>query len=257
VSQDQITVQNLDMVFTTSKGAGRVRALEGLNLNIPSGQFYSVLGPSGCGKSTLLRIVGGLLEPTSGSVKIGNDTGPQAAQHAKEIGFVFQSPGLLPWKTVKGNVELPFQLNRKVNRTPQHTSDELIELVGLQRFADAYPHQLSGGMQQRVAIARALASDPKLLLMDEPFGALDAITRRAMRYELLRIWEGEQKTVIFVTHSIPEAIVLSDAVAVLSARPGRLAGMIKIDLSRPRTEAMEQTPEFLDYVNELTGLLKE
>lgn len=257
MSQDQITVRNLDMVFTTSKGAGRVRALQGLNLSIPSGQFFSVLGPSGCGKSTLLRIVGGLIVPTNGTVKIGNDTGPRKAQRAKEIGFVFQNPGLLPWKTVKGNIELPLELNRKANRPLQQTSEELIELVGLKRFADAYPHQLSGGMQQRVAIARALAFNPKLLLMDEPFGALDAITRQAMRYELLRIWEAEQKTVIFVTHSIPEAIVLSDSVAVLSTRPGRLRGIVHIDLPRPRTEEMEQTPEFLEYVSELTRLLKE
>lgn len=256
-AQVHIVVQNLGKVFTTGKGERQVTALENLNLRVKEGQFFSVLGPSGCGKSTFLRIVGGLIEPTGGSVSIGNGTGPRDAQRAKEIGFVFQEPGLLPWKTVADNIKMPLQLNRKANRPRQHTTKELLELVGLEAFADAYPHQLSGGMQQRVAIARALAFDPKLLLMDEPFGALDAITRQLMRYELLRIWERAQKTVLFVTHSIPEAIVLSDAVAVISPRPGRLRGIVEIDLPRPRTEEIERTPKFLDYVDSLTHLLRE
>lgn len=254
-AQAHIVVQNLGKIFTTAKGARQVTALDNLNLRVQEGQFFSVLGPSGCGKSTLLRIVGGLIESTSGSVSIGNGTGPRDAQRAKEIGFVFQEPGLLPWKTVADNIETPLILNRKANRPRQHTIKELLELVGLEAFADAYPHQLSGGMQQRVAIARALAFDPKLLLMDEPFGALDAITRQLMRYELLRIWERAQKTVMFVTHSIPEAIVLSDAVAVISPRPGRLRGIVEIDLPRPRTEEVERTPEFLDYNDHLKDLL--
>ncbi len=256
-ARDHIVVQNLGKVFTTGRGERQVRALQNLNLRIQEGQFFSVLGPSGCGKSTLLRIIGGLIEPTSGSVSIGNGTGPQDSQQAKEIGFVFQQAGLLPWKTVVGNIEMPLELNRKANRPRQHTTQELLDLVGLANFADAYPYQLSGGMQQRVAIARALAFDPKLLLMDEPFGALDAITRQAMRYELLRIWERAQKTVVFVTHSIAEAIVLSDVVAVLSPQPGRLCGTVEIDLPRPRTEEIERTPEFLDYDDHLTRLLRE
>ena len=256
-SREQITVKNLTKIFTTGKGEGRVTALKDLSLRVEPGQFFSVIGPSGCGKSTLLRIVGGLLQPTSGSVTIGNGAAPQTAQKAKEIGFVFQSPGLLPWKTVQGNVEIPLKLNARANRPFSHTCDELIDLVGLATFSGAYPHQLSGGMQQRVAIARALSIDPALLLMDEPFGALDAITRQAMRYELLRIWEQAQKTVIFVTHSIAEAIVLSDVVAVISARPGQLRGIVEIDLERPRTEEIEQSREFLDYVARLTELLRE
>jgi NitT/TauT family transport system ATP-binding protein len=158
---------------------------------------------------------------------------------------------------VAGNIELPLEVNRKANRQLQHSTQELLELVGLAAFKDAYPYQLSGGMQQRVAIARALSFDPRILLMDEPFGALDEITRAAMRYELLRIWERSRKTVVFVTHSIAESIILSDAVAVMSARPGRVRGVVEIKLPRPRTEDVERTPEFLDYYEKLKRLLGE
>ena len=255
--QDHIIVQNLSKVFTAGRGQQQAEALESVNLRVGQGQFFSVLGPSGCGKSTLLRIVGGLIEPTQGTVSMGNGTGPHAAQRAKEIGFVFQDPGLLAWKTVVENIELPVLVNRRENRPRRYRQEELLDLVGLTAFAHAYPHQLSGGMQQRVAIARALAFDPGLLLMDEPFGALDAITRQAMRYELLRIWARSQKTVIFVTHSIVEAVVLSDVVAVLSPRPGRVHGIVEIDLKRPRSEEMERSPEFLSYTDRLTCLLRE
>ena len=256
-TQDHIVIEQLDKIFTTGRGERQVQALDRLSLKIPDGHFFSVLGPSGCGKSTLLRIVGGLIEPTAGTVSIGNGSGPREAQRGKEIGFVFQEPGLLPWKTVTGKVETALELNNKANRPIQNTTQEMLELVGLEAFADAYPYQLSGGMQQRVAIARALCFDPRLLLMDEPFGALDAITRQMMRYELLRIWERAQKTVMFVTHSIPEAIVVSDAVAVLSPRPGRLRGVVEIDMPRPRTEEMERSQVFLEYADQLTRLLRE
>ncbi len=256
-TQDQIVVQNLNKVFSSGKGQMQVKALDNVYLRIGAGQFFSVLGPSGCGKSTMLRIIGGLVEPTSGKIIIGDSEGPHDAQRAKEIGFVFQDPGLLRWKTVKGNIELPLQVNRKANRPLQHTTAELLDLVGLTTFQDAYPYQLSGGMQQRVAIARALAFDPQLLLMDEPFGALDEITRATMRYELLRIWERSRKTVVFVTHSIPEAIILSDVVAVMSPRPGRVRGIVEIKLPRPRAEEIERTPEFLEYVERLRRLLRE
>ena len=255
-AREHIVINNLDKVFTTGKDEFWVQALDKLSLTVNEGQFYSVLGPSGCGKSTLLRIVGGLIEPTRGTVSLGNSTRPRDAQRAKEIGFVFQEPGLLPWKTVRGNIEMPLELNKHANKARQHTTQELLELVGLEAFADAYPYQLSGGMQQRVAIARALAFDPQLLLMDEPFGALDAITRQLMRYELLRIWERAQKTVIFVTHSIAEAIMLSDTVAVLSARPGQLRGVVDIALPRPRTEEMERSQGFLSLTDRLTRLLR-
>jgi NitT/TauT family transport system ATP-binding protein len=254
--QDQIVVQNLNKVFTSGKGQIQVTALDNVQLRIGAGQFYSILGPSGCGKSTMLRIMGGLVEPTDGKVIVGDGEGPHDAQRAKEFGFVFQDPGLLPWKTVSGNIEVPLQVNKRANRPLQHSTAELLDLVGLTAFKDAYPHQLSGGMQQRVAIARALAFDPRILLMDEPFGALDEITRATMRYELLRIWERSRKTVVFVTHSIPESIILSDVVAVMSARPGRVRGIVDIKLARPRTEAIESTPEFMGYVARLKKLLR-
>lgn len=256
-AQDQIVVQNLNKVFASAKGPLQVKALDNVYLRIGAGQFFSVLGPSGCGKSTMLRIMGGLVEPTSGKVTIGNNEGPHDAQRAKEFGFVFQDPGLMPWKTVAGNVHLPLEVNRRANRPLQHSTADLLELVGLSAFSEAYPYQLSGGMQQRVAIARALSFDPRILLMDEPFGALDEITRATMRYELLRIWERSRKTVVFVTHSIAESIILSDAVAVMSARPGRVRGVVEIKLPRPRTEEIERTPEFLEYVEKLKRLLRE
>ncbi len=256
-ARDHIVVQNLGKVFEAGQGQRQVQALNKVNLRVHQGQFFSVLGPSGCGKSTLLRIMGGLLEATEGTVAIGAGEGPHDAQRAKEIGFVFQEPGLLPWKSVAENIELPLQVNRKANRPQQYAITDLLELVGLTGFANAYPHQLSGGMRQRVAIARALAFDPNLLLMDEPFGALDMITRQAMRYELLRIWERAQKTVVFVTHSIQEAIILSDAVAVMSPRPGRVRGIVDIEVPRPRTEEMERETEFLNYVERLKHLLRE
>ncbi len=255
--EDQIVVQNLNKVFSSGKGQIEVKALDNVYLRIGAGQFYSVLGPSGCGKSTMLRIMGGLVEPTTGKVTIGNGETPHDAQRGKEFGFVFQDPGLLPWKTVEGNIELPLEVNKKANHPLEHSTKELLELVGLAAFKDAYPYQLSGGMQQRVAIARALSFNPRILLMDEPFGALDEITRAAMRYELLRIWEKSRKTVVFVTHSIAESIILSDSVAVMSARPGRVRGVVEIHLPRPRTEEVERTPEFLEYSDKLKRLLRE
>lgn len=250
-----IRVDSLGKVFLSKKGQAETLALDGVSLTVDPGQFFSVLGPSGCGKSTLLRILGGLEKPSEGNVLLDGSR-PADAQRAKQIGFVFQRSGLLPWKTVIQNIEVATHINRGANRPAQHTIEELIGLVGLERFSHAYPHQLSGGMQQRVAIARALAIDPQVLLMDEPFGALDEITRHTMRYELLRIWEREKTTVVFVTHSISEAVVLSDVVAVLSPIPGRIRGIVKIALDRPRTREVERSPKFLRYCDQLTDLLK-
>jgi NitT/TauT family transport system ATP-binding protein len=237
--------------------AGRivVTALANLDLVVEQGRFVSILGPSGCGKSTLLRIVGGLIPPSSGTVTV-NGKSPMEAQRHKEIGFVFQSAGLLPWRTVLQNVELPLEVNRAGNRRRREDSGALLELVGLSAFRDSYPHQLSGGMQQRVAIARALVFAPDMMLMDEPFGALDEITRDAMRYELLRIWEHATKTVLFVTHSITEAIILSDTVVVMATHPGRIREIVPIDLPRPRDEAMERSPRFQEYAGDLKSLLR-
>jgi len=258
VASEHILVEGLSKVFPHR---GRpLEALRRLDLRVGWGEFVSVIGPSGCGKSTLLRIVGGLLEPTVGQVHIDGRS-PRDAQKDKDIGLVFQDPSLLPWRTVLGNVRLPLEVNRIDSHRPRFQPQELLELVGLSAFADYRPHQLSGGMQQRVAIARALVFQPSLLLMDEPFGALDEITRSAMRYELLRVWQSagseRPKTVLFVTHSITEAITLSDRVVVLTPRPGRVRAVIDIELPRPRDESIERSSRFLDYAQQLRNLLKE
>jgi NitT/TauT family transport system ATP-binding protein len=217
-----------------------LRVLNSIDAEIQRGEFVSVIGPSGCGKSTLLRIVGGLAEPSSGRVLIDAQP-PDAAQRRKQIGFVFQDASLLPWRSVIDNVRVPLQVNRQRATGPLSEPERLLNLVGLSAFRDYHPHQLSGGMQQRVALARALVTAPSLLLMDEPFGALDEITRSAMRYELLRVWRSEAAerscTVIFVTHSINEAVLLSDRVIVLSPRPGSIVSVLDVDLPcarRPR-----------------------
>jgi len=235
-------------------GAESLTALADVTLEVGYGEFLCVLGPSGCGKSTLLRIVGGLLGPTSGDVVVGGQT-PAEAQVEKGLGFVFQEPSLLPWRSAFDNIRLPREVNRARNRDFGQSVEDLLRLVGLEQFGHYYPSQLSGGMQQRVALARALAFEPSLLLMDEPFGALDEITRAAMRYELLRIWDADQKTVIFVTHSITEAVTLSDRVAVLSGRPGHVNGVVEIDLPRPRSDKMERGEQFLQYSEQLHNLL--
>jgi NitT/TauT family transport system ATP-binding protein len=254
-NEAHVSLRNLTHVFTD--GRTPLRALEDISLDVPHGQFTSVIGPSGCGKSTLLRVVGGLTAPSEGAALI-DGARPADAQRRHDIGFVFQDPALLPWRTVAGNVHLPLEIDGARRR---HTDvDGLLDIVSLREFRGYYPHQLSGGMQQRVAIARALAVDPGLLLMDEPFGALDEITRASMRYELLRIWASQaeaaaRKTVLFVTHSITEAIVMSDRVIVLTGRPGRIVADVDIELPRPRTQEIERSAPFLDYADHLRGLL--
>jgi NitT/TauT family transport system ATP-binding protein len=256
-SETHILLDGIEMVYDA--GRQPLHALAGIDLNVRRGEFVSVIGASGCGKSTLLRIIGGLQEPSSGRVLIEGQP-PREAQKEKQIGFVFQDPSLLPWRRVIENVRLPLQ----VNRLPGSNSDgsgRLLELVGLSQFRGYYPHQLSGGMQQRVALARSLVTEPALLLMDEPFGALDEISRAAMRFELLRVWSSGPVegacTVVFVTHSITEAVLLSDRVVVLTPRPGRIAATLEIELPRPRTEATELELAFLAYSRELRNLLKE
>jgi NitT/TauT family transport system ATP-binding protein len=258
-TQHHISVRALTHVFTD--GRRPLTTLADVAINVPRGQFTSVIGPSGCGKSTLLRIVGGLLRPTQGNVVL-DGRAPKQVQGSRDIGLVFQEPSLLPWRNVLGNIRLPLEIDGLGRSRELPNPEELLDLVGLTDFRDYYPHQLSGGMQQRVAIARALAINPSLLLMDEPFGALDEITRSAMRYELLQIWEARpgttgHKTVLFVTHSITEAITLSDRVIVLTPRPGRVRADIPIDLPRPRTQEMERSEAFLDYADQLRDLLRE
>jgi len=246
----------LDQVGVTYPlNSGVLNAIESISLSIPAGQFVSIVGPSGCGKSTLLRVIGGLQAPTRGSARIQQE-GPERARRQKRVGYVFQDPTLLPWRSVRRNVELPLEVNR-VNGSEDPTA--LLNRVGLSGFEVYYPHQLSGGMQQRVALARALVTAPALLLMDEPFGSLDEISRSAMRYELLRIWQAEEspRTVIFVTHSIPEAVLLSDRVIVLTPRPGRIAADVRISLPRPRDEDIEMSPAYLEHCRELRASLRE
>jgi|TARA_B110000977_G_scaffold41009_1_gene55192 NitT/TauT family transport system ATP-binding protein len=238
---------------------GTFTALQDISLEIDSGDFYTILGPSGCGKSTLLRLVSDLVPPASGSVKIfGKST--EAARLAREFAFVFQDSTLLPWRNALKNVELPLEIGRKRNiklPTGDRTPHELLELVGLKGREDALPHELSGGMRQRVAIARALVCQPKLLLMDEPFGALDEMTRDHLNLQLLDIWKETGTTILFVTHSIPEAIFLGQKVLMLKANPGRVKDVINIDLPMPRKIALREDPSFNNYCSQLRKLLED
>jgi len=227
------------------KGAGRVHALREFNLTIGPGEFVSIIGPSGCGKSTLLRIVAGLLTADLGSVSIFGET-VETARKEKRIGFVPQSPALLPWRSALDNVRLPLQVNRHVSDLHRDRRDpvDLLRAFGLGKVLGRYPSQLSGGMQQRVAIARAFVFGPSILLMDEPFSALDEINREVQRHELLDFWQSNRTTVLFVTHSVPEAVALSDRVVVMSAQPGCIRTVINVDLPRPREDLIESTPQF-------------
>lgn len=217
-----------------AKDGTAVQALEGINMDIKQGEFISLIGPSGCGKSTLLRVIADLIQPTSGTVLVNNKPAPQARKD-RDYGFVFQNATLYEWRTVQKNVELPLEIMKFPREEREQRAREMLEMVELKGFEHKYPWQLSGGMQQRVSIARALAFQPRILLMDEPFGALDEMTRERMNNELLRIWnEMHGMTVIFVTHSISEAVYLSTKVVVLSPRPGQIAEVIDIPLPHPR-----------------------
>ncbi|MET0145770.1 MAG: ABC transporter ATP-binding protein [Ilumatobacteraceae bacterium] len=238
-----------------TKTFGRIEALAPVDLVVEPGEIVTVLGPSGSGKTTLLRIVGGLDEPTAGTVTVAGAS-PHIARSAKRIGFVPQSPALLPWRTVAANARLLLDVNRSRPTAGPDPVDLLAE-VGLAPFADAYPHELSGGMQQRVALVRAMALGAPLLLMDEPFAALDEITRTDMRHLLARLCEPLATTVLFVTHSIAESVFISDRVVVLSARPGRIVGVESVDLARPRHPSLEDDPAFFAVETRLRALLHE
>jgi NitT/TauT family transport system ATP-binding protein len=223
-----IQVKSVSMTFKTLKGS-EVKALENVTFNVEEGEFVSIVGPSGCGKSTLLRIIAGLIKPTSGEIIIN---GKKITEPSSNVGFVFQSPVLMPWKRVRENILFPIELVKgKVDEAFLNT---LISKLGLDGFENAYPFELSGGMQTRVSIGRALVYNPEILLMDEPFGPLDALTRESLGLELLKIWSDYKKTVLFVTHDISEAVFLSDKVVVMSPRPGTIKKVVDIDLERPR-----------------------
>ncbi|HXG05433.1 MAG TPA: ABC transporter ATP-binding protein [Candidatus Binatia bacterium] len=235
-----------------SREGDRVHALEDISLRVEPEEFVSLVGPSGCGKSTLLRLVGGLTLPTRGVVWV---RGAEVREPFPDAGFVFQSAVLLPWRTVLDNVLFSIEMLGHRREAYRDRALALIELAGLGGFERRYPWELSGGMQQRVAICRALVHDPSLLLMDEPFGALDAMTREEMSLELLRIWGERRKTILFVTHSIPEAILLSDRVVVMTPRPGRVARVLEIELPRPRTVDMEFDERFRKASDEIRSLI--
>lgn len=262
-SPSAVRVANVDKEFRTRSGEV-VRALAAISLSVAPGQFACIVGPSGSGKSTLLRIIGGLASPTAGTAEIG---GVPVTEPRPEAAFVFQRPLLLDWMTVTNNVLMPARISRgrRLDEATRERAQRLLELVGIGDFADVLPRQLSGGMQQRAAIARALLLDPSLLLLDEPFGSLDALTREQLHLELLRIWSArlersgdsaaKPKTILMVTHDIAEAAFLSDVVFVMSKRPGRILARIEVDLPRPRELSLTVTPDFADIVTRIRAAL--
>ncbi len=247
-NHDQLGTIIFDQVSLSYRSAnGTIPALEQITLEVAGGSFVAIVGPSGSGKSTLLRIAGGLIAPTAGTVQVGGQTA-DAARKARQVGFVFQQPVLLPWQTAAANIAVPLKIAGWSRAAREQAVQQALDLVGLTRFAGLYPHQLSGGMQQRVALARALVSAPAVLLMDEPFAALDEITRERLNLELLRIWGQTSATVLFVTHALTEAVFLADEVVVCSAHPGRVIARERIDLPRPRTPELLVSQELLAYV---------
>ncbi|HEX9642824.1 MAG TPA: ABC transporter ATP-binding protein [Acidimicrobiia bacterium] len=247
-----VAARSLGKIFAGGAGDA-VEALREIDLEIDAGEFVSLIGPSGCGKSTLLRLIADLVAPTSGRLEV-NGKDPHRARLDRDYGMVFQRATLLDWRTVARNVELPLEIMDAAGR--QDRARHMLDLVQLGEFAGHYPWQLSGGMQQRVAIARALAFRPALLLMDEPFGALDEMTRELMQQELLRIWHETGTTVVFVTHSIPEAVFLSTTVVVMSSRPGRISDVIATGLSHPRNEDTRASQAYYDTITEVRTALR-
>lgn len=244
-----LVVENVSKHFSTNDV--RLRALQGVSFQVAAGEFVCLLGPSGSGKSTLLRIIGGLVQADSGAVHLD---AVRLHEPQPDVGFVFQGANLMPWRTVLDNILLPVEVQQgRVDEVQRQRAHDLLVLMGLQGFAHVHPHQLSGGMRQRVVLARTLLQHPRLLLMDEPFGALDALTRERLNLELLRMAETQQMTVLMVTHSIPEAVFLADRVLVMSERPGRIVADVAIDLSRPRQLALMGSAHFGELTMEVRG----
>jgi len=252
-TQPVVRIRGVDKVFA-GRDKGRTTALQAIDLDIAPGEFVSLIGPSGCGKSTLLRVIGDLVQPTRGEVAVNGKTAERARKD-RDYGMVFQAPVLFDWRSVEDNVKLPLEILGKDKAWRARRAKEMLDLVELGEFNRHMPYQLSGGMQQRVAIARALSFEPQILLMDEPFGALDEMTRERMNDEVLRIWQQTGTTVVFVTHSIPEAVYLSTRVVVMSARPGRITRIVNIDLPQPRSEASRETARYFELVTEVREAL--
>ncbi len=250
-----ISARGINKIFNLGS-TEEVVALQNINLDIYPGEFISLIGPSGCGKSTLLRLIGDLITPTSGEMKI-NGKDPHQARLDRDYGMVFQAATLYDWRSVSKNVQLPLEIMGYPRGERKRRAQEMLEMVELGGFGNHYPWQLSGGMQQRVAIARALAFEPSLILMDEPFGALDEFTRERMNMELLRIWERTGITVVFVTHSIPEAIFLSNRIVIMSPRPGRITEIVETDLPYPRNFETRELPGYFEKVNQVRELLRD
>jgi len=253
-SASVVAAKGLGLTFET--GDGPVQALSDIDLDIERGEFVSFIGPSGCGKTTLLRVIADLERPTAGAVQVNGMT-PQEARQARAYGYVFQAPALYPWRTVAKNVALPLEIMGYPRADQQRRIAEVLDLVHLDGFGKRFPWQLSGGMQQRASIARALAFDADLLLMDEPFGALDEIVRDQLNEQLLELWDRTNKTICFVTHSIPEAVYLSTKIVVMSPRPGRITEVIASPLPRERPLDIRETPEFLAVAHHVRMGLRE
>ncbi len=249
LSDSYLDVRDLTKIYATRDGV--VRALDRVSLTAKRGEFLSILGPSGCGKSTLLMIAAGLIPGSSGEIRIA---GQKIDRPRTDIGIVFQSPVLLEWRTALGNVMLQAEARKMEHKAALKRARELLASVGLSDFENKYPHELSGGMRQRVSICRSLIHSPDQLLMDEPFGALDSLTRDQLVLDLQQLWMKQRMTVLFITHSVAEAVFLSDRVVVMSPRPGRIDRVIDIDLPRPRTLAMRESPEFADYSRQIMEL---
>lgn len=249
-NETEINIKGLCVNFPDKDNGGDIQALKDVDLAIQEGSFVSLLGPSGCGKTTLLRSIADLQEVSSGIISVKGKS-PKEIRLSQRYGIVFQSPVLYDWRTVRRNICMPMEIIGLHKKERTRRVDEVLELVGLTEFGKKYPHQLSGGMQQRVGIARALALDPEILLMDEPFSALDEFTKEKLQIDLLRIWQETKKTILFVTHNIREAVFLSDEVVVLSPHPGRVSSVVPIGLPRPREMACRETLEFAALVSEV------
>jgi NitT/TauT family transport system ATP-binding protein len=248
-----VDAQNISLTFDTADG--RVEALSNVNLEVAEGEFVSFIGPSGCGKTTMLRVIADLQQPSSGTLTV-NGMSAEAARLARSYGYVFQAPALFPWRTIEKNLKLPLEIMGYSEIEQQQRVERYLSMVNLTGFERKFPWQLSGGMQQRVSIARALSFDPALLLMDEPFGALDEIVRDHLNEQLLQLWKSTGKTVLFVTHSIPEAVFLSTRIVVMSPRPGRIIDVIDCDFPTDRSLEIRETPEFLKVAQRVRNGLR-